>query len=130
MTTQGITGSGRDLAAVQDLDVTTGSLAGLGKDTVAIDDSLADSKKVKTGDRLELRLPDGTKAAPRVIATYSRGLGLSQVTLAQSTLATHTSLPFATDLFRPGRPRGGDRARAAGLGDRQGRLHHGGRPGP
>ncbi|WP_349362080.1 ABC transporter permease [Streptomyces sp. H27-C3] len=104
MTTQGITGSGRDLAAVQDLDVTPGSLAGLGKGTVAIDDSLAEPKKVKTGDRLELRLPDGTKAAPRMIATYSRGLGLSQVTLDQGALATHTSSPFATDLFVRGAP--------------------------
>ncbi|HET6855743.1 MAG TPA: FtsX-like permease family protein [Streptomyces sp.] len=102
--TQGVTGSGRDLATVQDLDIRTGSLAALGKDTVAVDEAFAATAKVRTGDRLALRLPDGTKASPRVIATYGRGLGLSQVTLGQGALTTHTSSPFVTELFVRGAP--------------------------
>ncbi|MGW1106196.1 ABC transporter permease [Streptomyces sp. NPDC002540] len=96
---QGITGSGRDLTEVQDLDVRSGSLTGLRPGTVAIDTTLAGSTKVGTGDRLALRLPDGTEAAPKIVAVYGRGLGTGLVTLPAADLSAHVTSPYATDLL-------------------------------
>ncbi|GAA2337913.1 ABC transporter permease [Streptomyces cuspidosporus] len=91
---QGVSGTGRALAAVQDLDVRTGDLDALGRGTVAMDAGLASSMGVKVGDRLRLRLPDGATAAPEVVATYGRGLGLAQVTLVRAALASHVTSGF------------------------------------
>ncbi|WP_206344149.1 ABC transporter permease [Streptomyces mesophilus] len=98
---QGISGTAKALAQVQDLDVREGTLA-LGRNEVALDATLAQSAKVGVGDRIELRLPDGTKATPTVAAIYGRGLGLSQVTLAQEALAPHVTSSFATELWTKG----------------------------
>ncbi|MER7176234.1 ABC transporter permease [Streptomyces mesophilus] len=98
---QGISGTAKALAQVQDLDVREGTLA-LGRNEVALDATLAQSAKVGVGDRLELRLPDGTKATPTVTAIYGRGLGLSQVTLAQELVAPHVTSSFATELWTKG----------------------------
>lgn len=100
--TQGVTGSSRDLAKVQDLDVRTGTMASLGKGEIAVDAKLADSANVQTGERVELRLPDGTKASPKVVATYDRGLGLSQVTLPSSDLKQHVTSSFSTEIWTKG----------------------------
>ncbi|MES4901971.1 MULTISPECIES: FtsX-like permease family protein [unclassified Streptomyces] len=109
---QGVSGTGRDLAAVQDLDVRTGSLDALGRGTVAVDAGLASSAHVKVGDRLRLRLPDGTAVAPKVVATYGRGLGLAQVTLDRAALASHVTSAFDSHvLVRDGK--GADRAAVA-----------------
>lgn len=99
---QGVTGSSRDLAKVQDLDVRTGTMASLGKGEIAVDAKLADSAHVKTGERLALRMPDGTKASPKVVATYGRGMGLSQVTLAASDLSPHVTSPFSSEIWTKG----------------------------
>ncbi|MFV5992622.1 FtsX-like permease family protein [Streptomyces sp. NPDC056231] len=96
---QGVIGSGHDLTKVQDLDVRTGSLTRLRPGTVAIDTTLAESAHVATGDRLALRLPDGTRASPRVVAVYGRGLGVSLVTLPVADLRTHVTSPYASDVF-------------------------------
>lgn len=100
--TQGITGSPRDLAKVQDLDVRTGTTASLGKGEIAVDAKLAESAHVKTGERLALRMPDGTKASPRVVATYGRGMGLSQVTVPASDLIPHVTSPFSSEVWVKG----------------------------
>ncbi|WP_409237307.1 FtsX-like permease family protein [Streptomyces sp. PA5.6] len=99
--TQGITGTAAALAEVQDLDVETGTLK-LGKGQIAVDATLADSAHVKTGDRLALRLPDGTKASPTVVATYGRGLGLSQVTMSATDLKQHVTSAFASEIWTSG----------------------------
>ncbi|MEV6548070.1 FtsX-like permease family protein [Streptomyces sp. NPDC051597] len=91
VSTQGFTGTGADLARVQNLGVRTGSLTALVPGTIALDKTLAADLKARVGSRLALLLPDGTKASPTVVATYARGLGLSQVTLPQSDLAPHTT---------------------------------------
>ncbi|WP_065959349.1 ABC transporter permease [Streptomyces sparsogenes] len=91
---QGVSGTGRALAAVQDLDVRTGGLDALGRDAVAVDAGLASSLGVEVGDRLRLSLPDGSTAAPRVVATYGRGLGLAQVTLPRAALVSHVTSGF------------------------------------
>lgn len=97
-----MTGSSRDLAKVQDLDVRTGTTASLGKGEVAVDAKLAESAHVKTGERLALRMPDGTKASPRVVATYGRGMGLSQVTVPASDLIPHVTSPFSSEVWTKG----------------------------
>ncbi|GAB2954890.1 ABC transporter permease [Streptomyces pseudoechinosporeus] len=101
VSTQGVMGSARDLARVQDLKVEKGALS-LKRGEVAMDTSLARDTDVGVGDRVELRLPDGTKATPTIVATYGRGMGLSQVTLNHADLASHVSSAFATELWTKG----------------------------
>ncbi|WP_406329943.1 ABC transporter permease [Streptomyces sp. NBC_00203] len=98
---QGVTGTPKDLARVQDLDVRHGTLT-LKPGEVAIDTFLADSAHAEVGDRVELRLPDGTKVSPTVVATYGRGLGLSQVTLNLADLAAHVTDSFDTEIWTKG----------------------------
>ncbi|GHB69775.1 ABC transporter permease [Streptomyces xanthochromogenes] len=107
---QGVTGTGADLAEVQDPGVRAGTLTALGPGAAAIDASLAAAAHVRPGDRLPLLLPDGTRAAPKVVATYDRGLGLAQVTLSQADLSAHLTAPGPTVLLTRASP-----AAAAGL---------------
>ncbi|MEV2191911.1 FtsX-like permease family protein [Streptomyces phaeochromogenes] len=111
--TQGISGSGAQLAKVQDLDVRSGSLDRVGADRIAIDKTLATSAKVKVGDKLPLHLPDGTEARPEVVAVYGRGLGLAAVTMDRASLAGHVTSAFDSTLL----VRGGDAKPLAALGE-------------
>ncbi|MGW3496013.1 ABC transporter permease [Streptomyces sp. NPDC001020] len=110
--TQGISGSGAQLAKVQNLDVRSGSLDRIGKGRIAIDKTLATSAKVKVGDKLPMYLPDGTKTSPEVIAVYGRGLGLAAVTMDRASLAAHVTSGFDSTLL----VRGGDAKALAPLG--------------
>ncbi|MGW7137867.1 ABC transporter permease [Streptomyces xanthophaeus] len=101
---QAVTGSGADLAQVQDLGVREGSLAALRPGTVAVDRTLADSAKAGLGDRLHLHLPDGTAAAPEIVAVYTRGLGLGELTLPAADLAGRTTSGTPTELLVRGDP--------------------------
>ncbi|MEI5103348.1 FtsX-like permease family protein [Streptomyces sp. PmtG] len=98
---QGVTGSAADLAEVQDLKVRTGALT-LRKGEIAVDANLANSTHLKTGDRVEMRLPDGTKARPKVVATYARGLGLSEVTLPAADVKRHVTSALDTEIWTKG----------------------------
>src|SRR5690606_2222100 len=89
--TQGFTGSGAD--------VRDGSLDRIGTGRIAIDRTLASAADVGVGDRLPLYLPDGTKAAPEVVAVYQRGLGLATVTMDRASLARHVTSGFDTTLL-------------------------------
>ncbi|GAB2604519.1 ABC transporter permease [Streptomyces capparidis] len=109
---QGISGSGAQLAKVQDLDVRSGSLDRVGKGRVAIDRTLATSAKVKVGDKLPMYLPDGTRTSPEVVAVYGRGLGLAAVTMDRASLAAHVTSGFDSALL----VRGGDAKALAPLG--------------
>ncbi|MGW0762108.1 ABC transporter permease [Streptomyces sp. NPDC002814] len=109
---QGISGSGAQLAKVQDLDVRDGSLDRVGKGRIAIDKTLATSAKVKVGDTLPLYLPDGTRTSPEVVAVYGRGLGLAAVTMDRASLAAHVTSGFDSTLL----VRGGDAHALAPLG--------------
>ncbi|RII12427.1 outer membrane-specific lipoprotein transporter subunit LolE [Streptomyces sp. YIM 130001] len=110
--TQAVTGSGRQLAQVQDLDVRSGSLDRIGKGRIAIDRTLATSAKAAVGDRLPLYLPDGSEIRPEVVAVYGRGLGLAAVTMDRASLSTHVSSAFDSTLL----VRGGDAAALNPLG--------------
>lgn len=110
--TQGISGSGAQLAKVQDLDVRSGSLDRVGQGRIAIDKTLATSAKVEVGDTLPLYLPDGTRTSPEVVAVYGRGLGLAAVTMDRASLAAHVTSGFDSTLL----VRGGDAQALAPLG--------------
>ncbi|MFJ6656801.1 FtsX-like permease family protein [Streptomyces sp. NPDC091377] len=111
--TQGVSGSGAQLARVQDLDVRSGALDRIGKGRVAIDKSLAASARVEVGDRLPLYLPDGTRTSPEVVAVYARGLGLAAVTMDRASLTAHVTSGFVSTLL----VRGGDAEALAPLGE-------------
>ncbi|MDG4787199.1 ABC transporter permease [Micromonospora sp. WMMD1102] len=96
---QGVTGSGAELAKVQDLDVREGSLDQLGEDRIAIDRTLATSADVGVGDRLPLYLPDGTETSPEIVAVYGRGLGLATVTTDRASMAGHVTSSFDSTLL-------------------------------
>ncbi|MFF3426610.1 FtsX-like permease family protein [Streptomyces sp. NPDC002602] len=95
-TAQGVSG---DPTPVQDLGVRSGSLARLRPGTVAVDRTLADSAHASVGDRIDLRLPDGTPSRPEITAVYSRGLGFAEVTLPAADLAGHTTSGRPTELL-------------------------------
>ncbi|MEL3947528.1 FtsX-like permease family protein [Streptomyces sp. LNU-CPARS28] len=99
--TQAVTGTAANLAKVQDLNVESGRID-LGKGKVALDANLAGNAHLKVGDRVELRLPDGTKTRPEVVATYERGLGLSQVTLGGAEMKRHVTSAFDTEIWAKG----------------------------
>lgn len=100
--TQGISGSGAELAKVQGLDVREGSLDRVGEGRIAIDRTLATATDTGLGDKLPLYLPDGTKAAPEVVAVYGRGLGLPAVTMDRASLDGHVTSAFADTLLVSG----------------------------
>ncbi|MFI6145698.1 FtsX-like permease family protein [Streptomyces sp. NPDC051109] len=93
---QGVAG---DVTTVQDLGVREGSLGALRPGTIAVDRSVAESARLGVGDHVELRLPDGAPANPEIVAVYTRGLGLGQVTLPASDLTGHTTAGRATELL-------------------------------
>ncbi|MER7172604.1 ABC transporter permease, partial [Streptomyces mesophilus] len=111
--TQGITGSGAQLAQVQDLDVRSGSLERVGAGRIAVDTTLATAAKVEVGDELPLHLPDGTETSPEVVAVYGRGIGLPAVTMDRASLAGHVTSPFDSTLL----VRGGDAGPLSALGE-------------
>jgi putative ABC transport system permease protein len=86
-TAEGIDGS----RATFDLGVTSGSLTDLRPGTVALDRLTAETVHAHVGGEFRAWYPDGTPAALRVVAVYSRGLGFAAVTLPAQALAAHTS---------------------------------------
>lgn len=113
---QGVAGGGRRLAAVQDLDVREGSLAALEKDSVAVGRVLAKTVGVSLGDRLKVRLPDGTAVSLKVVAVYARGTGLAPLTLPRAVLEGHVTSAYDSEVLVRDRA-GADRdAVAAALG--------------
>ncbi|MEU2606997.1 ABC transporter permease [Streptomyces albus] len=76
---------------VLDLDVRSGSLAGLTGDTVAVSENVAGSRHARVGQKVRLRLGDGAPVTARVVATYGRGLGFGDVALARDLAAGHTT---------------------------------------
>ncbi|MEV8452142.1 FtsX-like permease family protein [Streptomyces sp. NPDC052095] len=111
---QGVIGTGAQLTKVQDLDVRTGSLTALRPGTVAVDTTLADAAGVRTGDRLALRLPDGTPARPQVVAVYGRGLGTSLLTFPAADLADRVTAPYASEVLVRATPAGAEGLAALG----------------
>ncbi|WP_031070061.1 ABC transporter permease [Streptomyces sp. NRRL WC-3742] len=102
------------LSRVLDLGVRTGSLADLGRstDTVALDAMLADSLGARVGERVPLRLGDGTAVRPTLVATYERGLGLGRALLPRAAVAAHVTAAYDGRLLVADAP-GADRTAVA-----------------
>ncbi|MFF7992129.1 FtsX-like permease family protein [Kitasatospora xanthocidica] len=114
----GVDGDPARLPEVLDLDVRSGSLADLGRatDTIALSTSLADALDAGVGDRVPLRLGDGTAVRPAVVAVYGRGLGVGQAVLPRAAVAAHVTTGYDSQVLVADAP-GADRtAVAAGLG--------------
>ncbi|MFI0412032.1 FtsX-like permease family protein [Actinomadura sp. 3N508] len=85
-------GVGADAAATMDPKVTSGGLAGLRGDAVALSRDVAGGHDV--GATVSLTLGDGTAIRPRVVAVYNRGLGFGDVLLPRDLVAAHSSSPL------------------------------------
>jgi putative ABC transport system permease protein len=79
------------LAETLDLGVTDGSLADLRDGTVAVSQTHASTFGWEVGEKVALRLGDGTPAEVRVVAIYERGLGFGDVILSRSAVVGHTA---------------------------------------
>jgi putative ABC transport system permease protein len=86
---QGVPADG--LGRTLDLRPRAGDLSRLSGETVALGATAAETLGVDVGDRIDLRLGDGTRLNAEVIATYGRGLGFGEVTLPHDLLAAHTT---------------------------------------
>ncbi|NUW36177.1 ABC transporter permease [Nonomuraea sp. SMC257] len=82
---------GVDSTRALDLGVTEGSLKGLGKGTVAISVTAAETLGVRPGSTIRIRLGDGTPLRSRVVAVYRRGLGFGDLTLPRELVLAHTA---------------------------------------
>lgn len=79
-------------ASTMDLDVQSGTLDALtGDKTVALSTDVAQTAGVSVGDTVRERLGDGTPLTATVVATYTRGLGFGDVTMANAALRAHTT---------------------------------------
>ncbi|MGH3447957.1 MAG: FtsX-like permease family protein, partial [Nocardioidaceae bacterium] len=94
---QGVTPSGLD--ATMNLGVTAGSIDKLGKRTVALSTTTANSLGKQVGGTLTMRLGDGTPAHLHVVAIYTRGLGFGALTLPYHLLAAHVDNPTAATVL-------------------------------
>ncbi|BEL03677.1 ABC transporter permease [Actinoplanes sichuanensis] len=79
------------LAATLDLGVAEGSLADLHDGTVAVSRTHASTFGWELGEKVALRLGDGTPVDVRIAAIYERGLGFGDVVLPRTTVAGHTA---------------------------------------
>ena len=86
---QGVDAAG--LARTMNLGVTTGSLAGLTGDTIAVDTLTAQAMHLRVGGRFTGWFADGAAANLRVVAIYRRGLGFAPVTVPHDLLLPHTT---------------------------------------
>jgi putative ABC transport system permease protein len=86
---QGIDVNG--LSRTIDLGVTSGALADLRGETVAVDSLTAQSLHLRVGDDFSGWYGDGVPVHLRVVAIYRRGLGFASLTLPYEALAPHTN---------------------------------------
>ncbi|OKJ37295.1 FtsX-like permease family protein [Streptomyces sp. CB01580] len=104
------------LTGALDPHVTAGDLADLvGRGTIAVGEDRAADLDAGIGDTVELRLGDGTRVAPRVVAVYERSLGLGEFMLPREALAAHTTAPLDRSVLvrTDGSPASADAVRRA-----------------
>ncbi|MFF2541706.1 FtsX-like permease family protein [Kitasatospora sp. NPDC058063] len=114
----GVDGDPARLPKVLDLGVRSGTLADLGRapDTIALSATLADALGAGVGDRVPLRLGDGTAVRPVVVAVYDRGLGVGQALLPRAAVAAHVTAGYDSQVLVADAPGADPAAVAAGLG--------------
>lgn len=76
---------------VLDLQVQRGSLTQLTGNTVAVSRGVAKSRDADLGQTIKLTLGDGSKIRARVVATYNRNLGFSEIVLSHDLAIGHTT---------------------------------------
>ncbi|MCC3295535.1 ABC transporter permease [Arthrobacter sp. zg-Y411] len=82
----------QDLGSTLDLGVIEGSLDRLAEpETVALSVDLARESGVGLGEEFAFHYGDGAETSAVVVATYQRGLGFGDVTVANDTLLQHTT---------------------------------------
>src|SRR4051794_3387510 len=91
---QGAAIDGRNVGDVLDLDVKTGSLAGLHGHAVALSAAQAAKAHTVVGHSVRVTLGDGTHLRVRVAAIYKRGLGFGDVVLPSALTRHHTTTPL------------------------------------
>src|SRR4051812_41555640 len=77
-----------------DVGVTSGSLAALHGDTIALGRRRADGAHAHVGDRVAIMLGDGTRTHATVVAIYSRALGFGDALLSPELAAGHQTTPL------------------------------------
>jgi putative ABC transport system permease protein len=90
------------LTRTMDLGVTSGSVAGLRGDTVAVDDLTAHALHLRVGGEFAGWFGDGAPVRLRVVAVYTRGLGFAPMTLPHDTLLPHTASGLDDTVFVAG----------------------------
>ncbi|MEU9118464.1 FtsX-like permease family protein [Streptomyces sp. NPDC048506] len=90
--------------------VVSGSLAGLRGDTVALPESSA--KGHALGERIPMRMGDGTKVEPRLVATVGERRGYGAVLMPAAQVTAHTTKGVVPQLLVAAAP-GTDTARLA-----------------
>ncbi|RMI44030.1 ABC transporter permease, partial [Actinomadura harenae] len=103
-----------DPASAWRLHVTSGSLPQFTGAAVAVSSELARAYGWRVGDRLNTRLPDGTPAALRLVATVRPSFGLPEVLLPGSALRRPVPASRAYLAERPAAPLPGVLVSAAG----------------
>jgi putative ABC transport system permease protein len=88
-TAQGVDLQG--LGRTIDLAVTSGSIADLHGDTIALDTLTAQALHAGVGDEFHGWFGDGAPAILRIVATYRRGLGFAEITVPGDVLRPHTT---------------------------------------
>jgi putative ABC transport system permease protein len=86
-------GNPQDMAALLDLDVQQGDLAGLTSDQVAITTSYADDEHLALGDDITLRFADDRSATYEVGAIYGVGELLGNIVMTQDAWEPHQLRP-------------------------------------
>jgi putative ABC transport system permease protein len=100
---QGITPDA--LASTLNLGGVTGALTRLSKpNTIALSSDAASNLNTSIGKSVELYLGDGTRLLATVVATYGRGLGFGDVTIANAVLRAHTSTGLDDSLLVSAKP--------------------------
>jgi putative ABC transport system permease protein len=85
--------------------VTSGSLAALHGDTIALGRRRADGAHARVGDRVAVMLGDGTRTHAKLVAIYTRELAFGDALLAPELAAGHHTSPLlGTILVETGDP--------------------------
>src|SRR3954454_17740429 len=89
-----------------DVGVTSGSLARLHGDAIALGRHRAEAAHAKLGDRVAVMLGDGTRARATVVAIYTREMAFGDALLAPELTTGHQTTPLLgtilVDAARPG----------------------------
>jgi putative ABC transport system permease protein len=102
--------------------VTSGSLAALHGDTIALGRQRADAAHAHVGDRVPVMLGDGTRTHATVVAIYTRALAFGDALLSPELVAGHQTSPLLSTILVQTRNPGAVAPRLRALAPRYPRL--------